>query len=295
MSYLLFLDESGIDGRESPYEVLAGICIKDTALWDITCAIHDSEEECFGKRITAGELEFKGKKLLEKKTFRHASELPPMEPRQRARLARRCLDNKDKCTREELVALTQAKLAFSENVLNLCERYDVKAFASVVDSVTSRPTGNFLRKDYSFLFQRYYDFLTNQGADELGIVVFDELERAQSHVLIDQMSKYFRETKTGLQRSSRIIPEPFFVHSHLTTAIQIADLVAYVVLWGARFDADMTKPCRSELAEFADIVKRLRYRYMAPGKSNDEEYERWSFKYIDDLRPRQELDRFNAY
>ncbi len=186
-------------------------------------------------------------------------------------------------------------MEFSKNVLRLCEQYGVKAFASIVDPAAPRPANNFLRKDYSFLFQRYYEFLINQTTNELGIVVFDELERSQSHILIDQMNKYFRETRRGIQRSSRIIPEPFFVHSHLTTAIQIADLIAYIISWGIRFGANMTKPCRGELSEFADIVKRLRYRCVVAGENTEEEYERWSFKYINDLRPGQDVDRASAY
>ena len=38
----------------------------------------------------------------------------------------------------------------------------------------------------------------------------------------------------GRHRASRIIPEPFFAHSDLTTGVQIADLVAYVISWGFR-------------------------------------------------------------
>ncbi|HZX35360.1 MAG TPA: DUF3800 domain-containing protein [Thermodesulfobacteriota bacterium] len=295
MGYLLFLDESGIDRRESPYEVLAGICVKDLNLWDLTCDIHDSEVDYFGKRITAGEMEFKGKKLLKKKTFRLASRSSLMEPQRRAQLAKQCLENRSGCTPEELTAFAQAKLAFTKQILMLCEKYSVKAFASIVDTAAPCPANNFLRKDYSFLFQRYYEFLRNQSTDELGIVVFDELERSQSHILINQMSIYFRETKRGIQRSSRIIPEPFFVHSHLTTAIQIADLIAYIISWGVRFGDNMIKPCRDELSDFADIVKRLRYRCLVTEENSEKEYERWSFKYIDDLRPRQDLDKLITF
>ena len=47
-------------------------------------------------------------------------------------------------------------------------------------------------------------------------MVFDELEKSQSHLLTDQMRRYFADTVVGQQRSNRIIPEPFFVHSDLT-------------------------------------------------------------------------------
>lgn len=206
MSYLLFLDESGHDCRdanEARYEVLAGICVKDSNLWELTCKIHDCEEEHFGKRITAAEMELKAKKLLNRAVFKHAAQLNPIELHRRAQLAGQCIEKGSKCTKENLTALAQAKLDFVKKVLNLCLEHNVKAFASIVEPLAPRPENNFLRKDYSFLFERYYEFLKKQSpANELGIVVFDELERSQSHILIDQMSKYFRETYTGKQRSS---------------------------------------------------------------------------------------------
>lgn len=46
------------------------------------------------------------------------------------------------------------------------------------------------------------------------------------------MGRYFRETRTGQARAVRILPEPFFVYSDLTTLVQVADLVALVLNWG---------------------------------------------------------------
>lgn len=79
-----------------------------------------------------------------------------------------------------------------------------------------------------------------------GIVVFDELEKSRSHLLVEQMDRYFKRTVKGQQRSGQIIPEPFFVHSDLTTGIQVADLIAYILSWGFR-TRDMTEPARAEL------------------------------------------------
>ena len=35
MAYFFFIDESGIDRRESPYEVITGIAIRDSDLWKV--------------------------------------------------------------------------------------------------------------------------------------------------------------------------------------------------------------------------------------------------------------------
>ncbi|MBF0293757.1 MAG: DUF3800 domain-containing protein [Magnetococcales bacterium] len=295
MSYLLFIDESGHDRGESPYEVLAGIGIEDRDLWSLTCQIHDAEVSFFGQRVSGGLLELKGKKLLKNKTFRLADQLHPMESLQRSALAKSCLDKGRSAqgrpggggvTREELTALAQAKIAFVRQLLDICARFRVKAFASIVDRDALKPDSNVLRKDYSFLFERFYYFLDDLPGQQQGLVVFDELERSQCHILIDQMSKYFRETANGQTRSALIYPEPFFVHSHLTTAIQLADIIAYLIVWGVRV-GNMTRPARSELGDLAEKVRGLRYRTIRD-RQGIENFVIWSFALIDDLRSRRE-------
>lgn len=297
MSYLLFIDESGQDRRDSPYEVLAGVCIEDRDLWNLVCDIQDAEERFFGRRITPGVMELKAKNLLKRKTFRLAGQLSPMPEGERAALAASCLDKGDRArqacqahsgaTREELTALSQAKIAFVGHLLEVCGRYRARAFASIVDQAAPRPEGSFLRKDYAYLFQRYYYFLEEQSNDDMGVVVFDELERIQAHILLDQMGRYFRDTVTGRMRAARVIPEPFFVHSHLTTAIQVADIVAYVIAWGVRI-GPMERFAREELAGLAEQVRELRFRTLR--QDGEQAFPLWSFAVLDDLRPRGERE-----
>ncbi|MGH9832835.1 MAG: DUF3800 domain-containing protein [Blastocatellia bacterium] len=132
-------------------------------------------------------------------------------------------------------------------------------------------------------------FLEDAGLDALGLVVFDELERSRSHLLVDQMARYFRDTQKGRMRSGRVIPEPFFVHSDLTTGIQIADLIAYIIAWGIRIEK-MSEPVRPELEELADLVCALEYRAKRDMGENKVRVVR-SFKLIEDLRPREERFR----
>jgi Protein of unknown function (DUF3800) len=95
------------------------------------------------------------------------------------------------------------------------------------------------------------------------------------------MSRYFQTTAKGRLRASRIVPEPFFVHSELTSLVQIADLVAYIIAWGVRVGS-MTRPAREELRELADAVVAMRYMQQR------DDFTRWGFAIIDDLRPREE-------
>lgn len=244
MSYLLFIDESGVDQRESPYEVLAGVAIRDRKLWELIRKVQQAELAHFGQRYAPNEREVKAKILLKRKTFRLAGQLPRIDPGERTDLARECLNNGGVATRRQLAALAQAKLDFVRVVLRLCGQCGVRLFASIVPQEAQRPGG--------------------------------------------QMGKYFQETRTGRQRASRIIPEPFFVHSNLTTAIQLADLVAYIVSWGLRNDL-MTRPGRPELEEFAGLVWQLRY------KTRRENHSSTSFVVIDDLRPMEERKGIDAW
>ncbi|NOZ80028.1 MAG: DUF3800 domain-containing protein [Acidobacteria bacterium] len=289
MSIFLFIDESGIDQNESPYEVLAGVSVDARRLWDLIVAIGKAEESYFGQRISEGALELKGKKLLKRKTFRLAEQMPQFGASARKRRTRDCLEKGKQGlppTRDELTALAQTKVAFVKRALTLCAEYRVHAFASIVPRDAPRPESSFLRKDYSYLFERFFYFLENEHPREVGVVVFDELERSRCHILHDQMSLYFKDTATGMQRAMRILPEPFFVHSELTTAVQLADLVAYLIVWGLRF-GPMNEPRRKELEALVRLVEDLRYRTTREDRSGDT-WTIWSFTYIPNLRPETE-------
>lgn len=292
---MLFMDESGQDRHESPYEVLAGVCIDDRELWNLINRVHEAEVMFFGRRVTTGELELKGKELLKAKTFRQAARRAIDTHEARTMLAARALDRKNLISGDperqvavelELVALAQAKIAFVRRLLELCIQFRVKAFASIVDRDAPKSGRDFLRKDYSYMFERFFRFLENCRSEDMGIVVFDELEKSQSHMLVGQMYQYFRETAKGMHRASRVIPEPFFVHSDLTTGVQLADLVAYIISWGLRVPK-MTRQARPELAALAELVKQLRYACIVTD-DNDMQHTQYSFAIIDDLRARNE-------
>jgi hypothetical protein len=165
--------------------------------------------------------------------------------------------------------------------MSICANYGCKVFASIVDQDAPESTSGGLRKDYGYLFQRFFYFLEDMGAQQ-GILVFDELEKSKSHILIDQAHRYFKETVTGRHRASLVIPEPFFVHSDLTTGIQIADLVAYCMSWAYRL-AGMTQPVRSELSPFITLIKPMERAVTRTVRGNDN-FVIYSVCHISDLR-----------
>lgn len=283
MSWALFVDESGQDQRDSPYEVLAGVAVEDRQIWPLIRQISDSQNAHFGMRLfEAYGKEAKAKELLKRKTFRHASQMEPIEPAERTRLAKGLLEDGANPTREKLTALAQAKIAYCTHVLDLVRRHRSRAFATMVPQNAPRPPGgDAMRKDYAFFLERYYHYLNQTPGDPMGFLVFDEMDKAASHILLGQISRYFTRTRNGQVRSRLIVPEPLFVHSDLTSLIQIADLVAYVVSWGLRLPR-MPKTTRPELDELVKIVERLRYSHLTEGGDRV-----WGIKEIKDLRPQE--------
>ena len=282
MAYFLFIDESGQDRRYSPCEVLAGVAVEDRDLWNFILAIHQAEKDIFGSRYTKGTRELKGKKLLKKKVFRHAAMLPELPEEERRERAKKCLIRGETAGKREMAALGQAKLAYVRSVFSICARFRCYFFASIVTYQSPRNnTGDYLRKDYSYLFERFYYFLEDKSPESTGIIVFDELDKSRSHILAGQMDRYFKRTEKGQQRSGIIIPEPFFVHSELTTGVQVADLVAYVTSWGFR-TKDMELPARQELNDFVDAIRQRRYIATREVNGNPD-FKIWSFAIIKDL------------
>lgn len=281
MSYFLFIDESGHDRRESPYEVLSGVAVQDSVVWPLITELQELEERHFGIRYSVGDKEIKGKKFLKKKAFRLAAQLPAIPAEERTPLAKACLLDGARAGKKEMTALSQAKLDFVKEALLLCLGHECRAFACIVDKNAPRSDSDILRKDYSYLFERFFYFLEDHG-NQHGIVVFDELEKSQSHILLNQMEEYFKNTNKGQTRASLIIPEPLFVHSDLTSLIQIADLSAYIISWAWRLGS-MNGPVREELTPFAELVAKLRYCATRSLMGNDN-FQVWSFQYIEDLR-----------
>jgi hypothetical protein len=283
VSYLLFIDESGQDLRESPYEVLAGVCIEDKRIWPLVQEVCKIQEECFGvQRFQDYKDEAKGRKLLKRKTFKKAATHYAIPNPDRRRLAQAMFRDGTRPAPMKLAALAQAKIAYVENVLAAASRNGCAAFASIIPRSAQRPAdGDFLRKDYAYLFERFSHFLhVRARRKHMGLIVFDELEKSKSHVLVGQMERYFLRTQKGRNRARYIVPEPLFVHSDLTTMVQLADLVAYIISWGLRLPG-MLEPGRPELAPLVNGVRRLQYHHPTPGG-----YDTWGFKYIKSLEVR---------
>jgi len=267
---LFFIDESGHDRQQTPYEVLAAVSIAEGVLWEFIQAERKCEEFYFGTHLSDHRAELKGSKLLKKKRFRHATQRGKFSDSDRAKLAKSFLEkggltvetkNVPLATAQEYTAFGQASLAFVDSLLDIAIAFNIKVFASMIDPHAVRPTTvHLLRKDYVYLFERMYYYLEDLPVKQQGLLVFDEIEKVQSRILLSQVSNYFLKTMKGKARSKMVVPEPFFVHSDLTTLVQLADLVAYIINWSFRKGSKMTGPIRSELSPYASKVDALQYK-----------------------------------
>lgn len=291
---LLFVDEAGSDHKMMPYEVTGGVAVRESRLWDFVQDAVWLQEDSFGGRLrdlVPGK-EFKAKQLLSRDIFRFAAQGPDVLPVSRRVLARRSLQRgvaHEKPRRDEFTAYGQACVHYVSGLLELCREHGVAVFAVAVDRDAPRSTNaDALRRDIAFLFERYFYCLADQGCDARGLVVFDQLERSLCRGLIGQMESYFTRTRNGRERSRLIIPEPFFVHSDLTTGIQVADVVVHLIAWGYRYGG-MGGATRPELVELGRGLGPLVYRTyrQSPGGARAERPV-WSIKHVDDLRGRDE-------
>jgi hypothetical protein len=292
---LYFVDESGIDLKKSPCLVLAGVSIRESRVWPMTQAYNALRADCL--RFPAEmAYEVKGSKLLKARVFRQAESQEPMPLEERNAAIERLLEKNargENADPVELAALAQGKLDLVDRALDLARDFEMTVFASIVSrEAPQQRDRSILRKDFSYLFQRIHCHVCDQEPAAHGVMIFDEQDPALSQRLLDQIHRYFIETYRGQQRAERMIPIPFFVHSELTPAIQIADLVAYITNWGLRTPR-MPEPARPELQPFADKVFALRYEGReVPLNPNlgKRGKKTWGIAYIPDLRPRNERE-----
>ena len=258
MSWLLFLDESGHDHKQTPYEVHGGFAIHAAKLWPFISAVRTLEQSTFGAYLHDYGSELKGSKLLSRDRFRFAAQGPSMPEAERRKQALNFLNSgaqKRSPRRDEFTAFGQACLAMAEGILHLLGSHDALVFAAAIPC-TAPPAGlqlpDFLRKDLVFLLERFFYFLESQR--QPGLLVMDGSEKQADRKLVRRIERYFTQTMTGRQRTQWIVPVPLFVESDMAYGVQVADLCIYCLNWAWRLGT-MTQPIREEIRPFVDLIQ----------------------------------------
>ncbi|MCR4411688.1 MAG: DUF3800 domain-containing protein [Thermoguttaceae bacterium] len=287
MAWLLFLDESGHDHKQMPYEVRGGVALHAGEVWPFVQDLQRLEFDCFGTRLAEFQKELKGCKLLDRDRFRWAGQGGAMVPEERRRHCRAFLTKgleKKPPSRQEFTAYGQACLEMARGMFHALRSRKAQLFAAAIPRDVARPATSeadeYLRKDQVFLFQRYFDFL--EGKREHGLLVMDQVERAEDRRFVSRLERYFTRTETGRYRTIWIVPVPLFVSSDLTYPVQAADLAIYCLNWGSRVPSrGMDAPTRLEIAdEFALWINQLQFRGEAYREGNV--YPEYGIVYVPD-------------
>ncbi len=266
MSWLLFLDESGHDHRNMPYEVRGGIALHAGKLWPFVQDIQRRELDAYGTLLAQFRTEIKGSKLLDKDRYKWAAQADAMSDEERRKHCRGFLTKgleKKPPTRDEFTAYGQASLEMARGVFQALQDHEAKLFAAAIPKSVERPetaaAEEYLRKDQVFLLERFFYFL--EARKEHGLLVLDEVDKAEDRRFVRRLEAYFRKTQTGRYRTAWIVPTPLFVASDMTYAVQAADLSIYCVNWGFRLPSyGMDAPARDEVAsEFGPWLNRLQF------------------------------------
>ena len=267
MAWLFFIDESGHDHKNMPYEVRGGLAIHVGRLWAFVRDMQRLEVECFGCRLHDYGKEIKGSTLVDRKRFALAAQDGVLRDDERRAFCRSFLTKSQRGTaprRAEFTAYGQACLQLARDVLGLLKRHGAVLMASAIPRGVLKPPhyrfDDYLRKDVVFLLERFFYFLEEKR--EHGVLVMDETDKREDRRFVARVERYFTNTATGRERTTWIVPTPFFVSSDMAYAVQAADLCIYCVNWGFRLPVrGMNAERREQIATmFGPALADLQYR-----------------------------------
>jgi hypothetical protein len=288
MSYLLFLDESGHDHKNTPYEVHGGAALHARKLWPFVKAVTNLEQAAFGDFLHRYKSEIKGVKLLDKDRLKWAAQDAPMDEVSRRKHSLAFLNkglDKRPPTRAEFSAYGQACLTMARGIFDLLREHDARIFAAAIPREVEKPetfeAAEYLRKDIVFLLERYYYML--EAEKETGLIVLDETDKTLDRRFVSRLERYFRFTQTGRYRSACIVPSPFFVASDMAYPVQVADVVIYALNWGFRLPlVGRNAPVNPDIArEFANLIGNLQFR--GQGYRGGQVFDTFGVVYVSDV------------
>lgn len=281
MSWLLFIDEPGDHQVDLPYGVLAGIAIEDLNLWPLARKIADAQKGFIGhSRIDDDDLSIEVDALLGPKIWEVAGLYPNLEWRASIRRLIRESNITASDSLELMAATCHANIAYCEYILNLARDCGAVSFSIFIPSESiSTQFSDQLRKDYAYLFERFYNFLKQDERAIVGILVLPQQGRKNSYVSLRSIEEYFIKTSNGRTRGQLILPSPLFVDGILRMIVHLSEVFSYVAGWSIRLPG-MSQARRSEMSALAAICSEMRFSYVAENGKKD-----WSFKYVNELLP----------
>jgi Protein of unknown function (DUF3800) len=290
MSWLLFLDESGHDHKQMPYEVRIGVAIHARFLANFNAHVRELEREHFGCRLQDVRSEIKGSKLLQTERYNWARQGESVPADQRRRDALNFLNaslSGKVPRRHEFTAYGQACIAFVQTLVESLARFNVSVFASIIPPIPPALAGDgrLLRRDLRRLVRSFSDFVTSHDhtlteVEEKGLLVIDRSEKTLDRQFAVALEQELEEP--GFPHLETVISTPFFVDSDSMTGVQVADVCAYVLNWGLRRPG-FRAPVRAELVPLAMRVDDLAWtRFTQTGEDKPRTLRQSSIFFTDD-------------
>lgn len=277
MSWLLFLEEPGDHQSGLPYGILAGVAVEDVHVWDLIRRLRDAQFQYFGQQLVDdqgryfGAEAFFGDDALLSASQVSGTRLRPVD-HQADRIAK--LNSPTAAS----PIPTKAKMAYCQFALSLAIDYDATGFAVFIPREYIQINDErYLRKDYSFLFERFFNFLKITPDAGAGMFVLPKFAHHKTYVTPDTIYEYFTKTTNGRLRSRVIIPTMFRADGAMGVLSQLAEIFSYIASWTVRLP-HMTEPTRDDLKLLASMCVKMRFSYLTENGKTD-----WSFKFVDNL------------
>jgi len=273
MTYLFFLDDSGHDHNDLPYEVRGGVVVPEARLGALTQQMQALEMHAFGVRLRHHRSAIGGSTLLHKDPIRWATQTSPANPGggamgdyDRQFYASGFLWETRHGRPPSLIGFTaygQACVLAARRCLELLREHDARVFATAVPRRAARQRSGYepheLRADLVALLQRFYRFLDEQR--QPGLIVLAQREESAPWRLGRRIERFLRLTPTGQAWAQRIVPAVFATSGDESYPLRAADVCTYCINLGVRLpNTGMTAPVRPEIAQtYAPLVMALQW------------------------------------
>ncbi len=224
---LFFIDESWQLSADKKHKagVLCAIPIDSQNFNDFSVQLFNLKKKHLG--FEGGNLEIKGHKLLQRYYFK---------------LEKKFQDK-------------SVQLNLARDILSLCEKSGLKAFATVtfpkeeLDLACANP--NQLERPFFFLFERINQFMRENHTDMIAKLVFDDRDVKTNNRISASVSNFLHKSHVG-KSFDRILKVPLFAISKENAGIQMADICGYII--GRWFTGD-----NGEISQFFRRVESFQY------------------------------------
>jgi len=174
-------------------------------------------------------------------------------------------------------ALTSPKkIEFMEEVLSLCKRYQLLAFAVGMQQIEESTLVGFSSEEarifrvYHYLLERVEAMMQENYPDDMAMILLDSSDKETNKRRAIAFGNFLYGHEAG-KRMQKIVETPFFVSSSLTPGIQIADLFAYAL---AQQNLGRKEP---KLKEIGERIREMEWR----SNMIDVEFPLRGFRFVD--------------